>query len=225
MKRQFANLGLASLLMMGVLLAWDASGLDLAVARWAGSSHGFALRDDWLFSDVLHDGMRHAAWAVVVALCVFAVWPVGRLAELPFRRRLQLPAVALISTAAVVTLKAFSSTSCPWDLADFGGVAHHVSHWSGWRLPDGGSGHCFPAGHATAGFAFVGGWFGLREQWPRMARRWLAVSVSAGVALGLVQQWRGAHFMSHTLWSGWVCWMVGLVADPFFAKEDGEIAP
>jgi membrane-associated PAP2 superfamily phosphatase len=26
--------------------------------------------------------------------------------------------------------------------------------------------------------------------------------------LGLAQQWRGAHFMSHTLWSAAVCWMI-----------------
>jgi membrane-associated PAP2 superfamily phosphatase len=32
----------------------------------------------------------------------------------------------------------------------------------------------------------------------------------AGLAFGLAQQWRGAHFMSHTLWSAAVCWGVAL---------------
>ena len=35
-------------------------------------------------------------------------------------------------------------------------------------------------------------------------------AAGAGLLLGLGQQWRGAHFMSHTLWSAWICWMVGL---------------
>ena len=39
------------------------------------------------------------------------------------------------------------------ELAEFGGVAQHVSHWSLGVL-DGGPGHCFPSGHASSAFAF-----------------------------------------------------------------------
>ena len=38
------------------LLAWDASGLDLVLAHWFGTAQGFALRDHWLFTTVLHEG-------------------------------------------------------------------------------------------------------------------------------------------------------------------------
>jgi DHA1 family bicyclomycin/chloramphenicol resistance-like MFS transporter len=61
----------------------------------------------------------------------------------------------LLSAAAVSLLKAFSSTSCPWDLREFGGLTPYVAHWR--RAADGGRGHCFPAGHAAAGFSFLGG--------------------------------------------------------------------
>ena len=63
-----------------------------------------------------------------------------------------------LSLAVVSTLKYTSSTSCPWDLSEFGGVARHVSHWALGVL-DGGGGKCFPAGHASAGIAFFGGFF------------------------------------------------------------------
>ena len=45
------------------------------------------------------------------------------------------------------------------------------------------------------------------------ARRWLVASLLAGLVLGLAQQWRGAHFMSHTLWTGLACWLVAWAAD------------
>jgi membrane-associated PAP2 superfamily phosphatase len=102
-------------------------------------------------------------------------------------------------------------------MAEFGGVAQHLSHWVGWFVADGGGGHCFPAGHAATGFAFVGGYFALRSHLPRLARRWLVGAIAVGLVLGLVQQLRGAHFMSHTLWTAWICWMVGWLADPLFA--------
>jgi membrane-associated PAP2 superfamily phosphatase len=215
MTRYFERFGPAALLLL-LLLGWDMTGLDMTLAHWAGTEQGFALRDNWLFADVLHTGMRYAAWVAVVILCAAAVWPFGFFTRLPFARRVQLPAVAFLSTGAISALKAFSGTSCPWDLSEFGGVAHHVTHWAGWRIPDGGGGHCFPAGHASAGFAFVGGWFALRHDVPRVAKVWLVATICIGLILGLAQQWRGAHFMSHTLWTGWMCWVVAVLTDPWF---------
>jgi membrane-associated PAP2 superfamily phosphatase len=46
-----------------------------------------------------------------------------------------------------------------------------------------------------------------------LARRWLLLALAAGLVLGLSQQWRGAHFMSHTLWSGWLCWCLAWALD------------
>lgn len=190
------------------LLAWDASGWDMALAHWAGGPDGFAWRRHWLLSGVMHGGMRLLAWALVLALCLGVWWPWGALRALPVSRRLQLAGGVLAATAAVSLLKAVNPASCPWDLAAFGGVAQPVSHWAWWMAPVGAGGHCFPAGHASAGFAFVSGFFAFRGHAPAQARRWLAAALGAGLLLGLAQQWRGAHFMSHTLWSGWACWCI-----------------
>lgn len=40
------------------LLAWDASGLDRAVARLFGTAQGFALRDQWWLVTLGHHGAR-----------------------------------------------------------------------------------------------------------------------------------------------------------------------
>lgn len=213
------RLGWLTLALLFVLLLWDASGLDMALARWAGGPQGFALRDHWLLTRVLHDATKALAWAFTLLLCLGVVWPRGPLQKLPFTRRVQLPATALIASAVIAAVKGASATSCPWDMAEFGGVARHLSHWVGWFVADGGGGHCFPAGHATTGFAFVGGFFALRRQLPRLARVWLVVALGVGFSLGVVQQLRGAHFMSHTLWTAWVCWTVGWLADPLFSRE------
>lgn len=214
-----ARFGWLALAVLLVLVAWDASALDIALARWSGGPGGFPLRDHWLLTRVLHDGAKNLAWAFTVMLCLGVAWPRGPLQALPFARRLQLPATALLATITIAALKGGSATSCPWDVSEFGGLAQHLSHWSGWFMRDGGGGHCFPAGHATTGFAFVGGYFALRSHLPRLARGWLVGAIAAGFVLGAVQQMRGAHFMSHTLWTAWICWMVGWLADPLFAGD------
>ncbi|WP_395058480.1 phosphatase PAP2 family protein [Polaromonas sp.] len=201
-----------------LLLAWDLSGLDLALAHWFGGVGGFALRDNPFLTTVLHDGAKRLAWLLALGLCVAVWWPVGRLRRLAIHRRLQLASTTLLAVLVVSALKSFSTASCPSSLVDFGGVAQYIPHWQHLLSPDGGSGGCFPAGHASSGFAFVGGYFAWRGTAPVMARRWLAASLLAGLVLGVAQQIRGAHFTSHTLWTAFICWCVAWAMDGLFAR-------
>ena len=195
-----------------LLLAWDASGLDLAMARWFGTASGFPLESHWLWRGLLHDDMHWPPWLLELALLAAVFRPFGTLKQLALARRLQLALGTLVALLVISILKMHSHTSCPWDLREFGGVATHVSHWA-WGMLDGGTGGCFPAGHASAGFAFLGGFFVFRQVLPRTAARWLAGALVVGLIFGLAQQVRGAHYMSHTLWTAWLCWSTAAVLD------------
>jgi len=200
-----------TLALFAVIVAWDLSGLDLVMARWLGSPTGFALRDHWLWSKVLHQGARRVAWALQLVLLLAIWWPFGVLRKLSRRERATMFITAMLILLVVSSFKNLNTTSCPWDLAEFGGSARYVSHWS-WGLNDGGVGRCFPAGHASAAFCFLPGYFWLREKAPRQARVWLIATLIAAMTIGLAQQVRGAHYLSHTLWTGWVSWVVTLLA-------------
>jgi membrane-associated PAP2 superfamily phosphatase len=188
------------------LLAWECSGLDIALARAVGLPSGFAWRHHWLMAQVGHDAARWLGWALFAALAasIWRPWSIFALVTRPQR------VWWLATTAACVTvvslLKHASATSCPWSLQEFGGgAAHYVSHGV-LSLADGGPGGCFPSGHAATAFAFFAGWFVLRDQFPVLARRWLAGTLIAGTVLGAVQVLRGAHYASHPLWTAWICW-------------------
>jgi len=195
-----------------LLLLWDASGLDLPLARLFGTPAGFALHDNWFLTQVVHEGGKRASWIALALLFVAIRWPVGPLRRLRLAERVQLALSVVVSVVVVSLIKTTSHTSCPWDLQDFGGVAHHVSHWA-WGVRDGGPGRCFPGGHASAAFAYMGGYFALRRAAPRAALAWLAGAMALGFVFGWAQQMRGAHYMSHTLWTAWICWTVGWAVD------------
>lgn len=188
-------------------LAWDATGQDLALARWFGEATGFAYRDHWLFSGVLHRGARRVAWTLQFALIIAIWWPVGVLRLLSRRERVFMFVASMVVLLVVSGLKSSSTTSCPWELREFGGVAAYISHWQ-WNVLDGGEGNCFPAGHASAAFCFFSGYFALRHKAPRAALIWLAVTLAAGATIGMAQQVRGAHYLSHTFWTAWFCWTI-----------------
>jgi len=220
MNRPIRRAVLVPLLLAAGLLfdvAWDLAALDLPLARAFAGVDGFPLREAWPLSLVLHEGGRYGSWALALALCIGVWWPWGALGRLELARRFQLALTPLALVMAPALLKAFSQTSCPWDLHEFGGAARLVSHWVFANGGDGGSGHCFPAGHAAAGFAFIGGYFAFRDEAPSIARRWLGGALLAGFTLGIGQQLRGAHFMSHTLWTAWLCgaiaWALDLAVD------------
>ncbi len=194
------------------LLAWDASGLDLPLARAFATPQGFALHDNWFLVQVMHEGARALSWLLALLLVAGIFLPRGFLRRLDTGERTQLALGVIASALLVALIKQHSHTSCPWDAEAFGGVARHVSRWS-WGQWDGEPGHCFPAGHASAGFAFMSGYFVLARHLPRLAWRWLLMAGIAGLLLGLAQQARGAHYMSHTLWTAWLCWTTGLAID------------
>jgi len=200
-----------------LLLAWDHSGLDLSMARWFGSATGFPLENHWFWRGILHDGMRPLPWLLELGLLLAIVRPVGALTQLSALRRSQFALTTLVALLVVSSIKLHSRTSCPSSLQEFGGMASYVSHWA-WGIRDGGDGNCFPAGHASAGFAFLGGFFAFRHRLPATAARWLAGAMLTGLLLGVAQQLRGAHYMSHTFWTAWFCWVTAASLDLGFSQ-------
>jgi membrane-associated PAP2 superfamily phosphatase len=193
---------LAALLL---ILLWEWSGLDLAAVRLWGDASGFAWREAWLTSKLLHEGGRMLAWVILVLMVLDAwrLWLDG-----PSRReRVQAIAASLLAVLLVPAIKRVSSTSCPWDLAEFGGAARYVSHWQ-FGVLDGGAGHCFPSGHAAAGFAFFSLYLLWRGHRPRLARWMLLAVLGLGAIFGMAQMARGAHYPSHSMWSAWLCWVL-----------------
>ncbi len=189
-------------------LAWDASGADLAVMATLGDTSGFPLRDHWWLKNVMHDAFKQLAVLVYVFVWVMALRPMGVFRSLHRVQRLEMALGITLSLMLVTAIKRVSLTSCPWDLQAFGGAAAYVSHWS-WGMADGGSGFCFPGGHASSAFAFLAmtvPW--LRSAQPGEQRLGLVLTgviLTTGVVLGVVQTLRGAHYPSHTAWTAVVC--------------------
>jgi membrane-associated PAP2 superfamily phosphatase len=207
-KRDLAWLAAALLLMT----LWDLSGFDLVLMRVLGSAQGFAWKSHWFTADFLHGGGRWLSTLMFVCLMAYGCWPLPR--SQPWLSR-SAALWCLLTTGlcllVIPAIKHLSLTSCPWSLAEFGGAARWVSHWS-LGVGDGGPGHCFPSGHASGAFAFVSLWFALRGLHLRAAQHYLLGLVLIGMAFGAAQTLRGAHYPSHTLWTAWLCGLVTVLS-------------
>ena len=198
---------LVSLCALVLLALWDSTGWDLSVMRWLGTTYGFVWRDAtglvWLYS-----ASRAAGWAALA----WMAWMAFSGAR---RDTLNVPywlGITVLCLLVVTVLRYASTTSCPWDLAEFGGTARYISHWR-FLMRDGGTGSCFPSGHASTAFAFFNCYFMFRPSEPKHARRVLVMVCAAGLIVSLTQIARGAHYPSHTLWTGWWCWTLACAAN------------
>jgi membrane-associated PAP2 superfamily phosphatase len=203
----------------GCAMAWvfHATRLDLQLALpyYDAVNNAFPWRFAWVSKYFVHRYMKYALLALGVAVWASAVWstlrPRGHGFLATHRRRWWLVAWSFVLVPGVIALlRRYSAMHCPWDIADFGGYAPYFDLLA--AAPAGvRPGRCFPAGFvATASWtlAFAMLWY------PERKRRCIAVGVVALVlsfGMGWVQQMRGAHFLSHTLWSLWLSWATVLV--------------
>lgn len=204
---------------LGLVAIWEYCGGDLWIINHLAGSNGFTLQNNWWLRVVLHDGLRRASTLAYVLLMI-AIWkPRGFLRAATRWQRVEMLVGVTAALLVVNWIKHFSLTSCPWDLAQFGGVAHYVPHWV-WGLDDGGPGRCFPSGHASAGFAFfpvaLPFLFASSASTQKHGRTVFYAVLVSGLVCGGAQILRGAHFPSHVLWTSLICWMVAVINSRIF---------
>ena len=200
-----------ALILSGILILWigNYTSIDLALAdaMFDRASGTFPWHHAWLAERFNHGILKtilQVAGALVVAL---AAWDWARPRptwEASRRTGLRVLALsAILVPTCISVLKHFSDSHCPWDLQRYGGREPYVRILE--MLPAGVSpGQCLPGGHASSALWLVG----LAVFWlphrPRMAAAVGGLMLAFGLAVGWMQQLRGAHFLTHTLWSMWI---------------------
>jgi membrane-associated PAP2 superfamily phosphatase len=186
---------------------------DAAAGRWR-----LDLREP--LSQALYDFERGLVMAAVLAglaVLMAGFWHRG---ARRWRRPVAYLLLCFAATTGLVSLgKHATNVDCPRALLDYGGrypatglLEDRPDAWP--------RAQCFPAGHSSAGFAWVALYFTL-------ARGWRPAGLGAGIALGLAfaaTQWaRGMHFPSHDVVSAALAWTIALGAYvAWYRRPPGE---
>lgn len=109
----------------------------------------------------------------------------------------------------VGTLKSTTNVPCPYDFTHFGGeypyirVLDSMPHEIVKRFK------CYPAGHASGGFALMSLFFLFKEKKNRYIA--LAAALIIGWSMGLYKMFIGHHYMSHTVMTMMLAWLIILI--------------
>ena len=176
------------------------SGLDFSIANYFFNPiDQWKYRDSFVLEKILHKG------GVIVTI-VILVSLLGRLFYLfkytnDKNKIKYFSFIFFTSIFTIITiffLKRYSTLPCPWNSIVFGGEMNTPSLWNAFSV-DLPKGKCFPAGHSSGGFCFLSMYFGYTIIYGKRNFKTLIPGLVLGVAFGLTQQMRGAHYLSHDL--------------------------
>jgi membrane-associated PAP2 superfamily phosphatase len=168
---------------------------------------------DWLIPK--NSGWPHklAYTGPKVLLYLFALWllwvmafPARSPAWLGRRRAAYLFLALAVVSVACTQLRELTFMATPRQLTMYGanpGVPHLLLFDA---KPPGYPSDAFPAGHASGGFALLA----LAYAWPSSVarRRGVGIALLVGGWMGLYQIARGEHFLSHTLATAALAWLL-----------------
>ena len=207
-----------------ILLIGQYTNLDLAIADYYfdAQSKSFPWDHTWFGRDFMHGYIKNVlTWTgyLIIGACLLDF--VFRFPILSSLQRTRLRVLALSATLEpllVITLKKNSSMHCPWGVDLYGGSNPFLRLLD--AVPDGWqAGHCFPAGHASSAMWLCA----LAVLWlptnPKRALMGFIGGISAGMTLGWVQQMRGQHFLTHTLWTVWLASALTITLIALFSRQ------
>ena len=211
---------LAALLILWIGAFTDLD-LRLADASYDAPHRLFPWRDTWLADRFSHVLLKRALTCLALLFIGAALWDWVWPRRWSGLLRLQLRVVALsalLVPAAIALLKQLSVSHCPWDLQRYGGSAPYVRLLQ--AMPSGiDPGHCMPAGHASSALWMISLAVFFLPARPRAAGVALALLLAAGFGMGWLQQLRGAHFLTHTLWSMWIASAIVAIVTALLARR------
>jgi membrane-associated PAP2 superfamily phosphatase len=221
MRRNRAIL-LTGLLLVLVFVLFEATPLDLAVQDcFYDSAHGWVVNRQAPMPRFFFYDAPKLIFAVLIAVLLGClVVPTAWFPRRPFSRcaaAFLLVCFGLVP-GTVGLLKATTGVFFPYQVERYGGkqpyrnVLQSIPH-----VPCRARGKGFPAGHASGGFALMGLYFA----WQRRQARWLGLAsgLVLGWTLGLYQMLKGAHYLSHTVVTMVLGWLIILLLARLFRLD------
>lgn len=165
---------------------------------------------------VFYDGIKRLLIIVAVLMLLGSIITWKRHFFKPYRRGVVIVLLSSILVPAVVgSLKAVTNMPCPKNIEIFGGVYPHTCVWEKYaekecRLE---KQKCWPAGHASGGFALLSLIFLFQNRRNKIIAGTSAMVIGWG--MGTYKMLIGDHFLSHTVITMILAWLIILLIVKF----------
>ena len=202
-------------LLVGAILFFGLSGADVWVQRhfYNFQTHQWIVdTNDEVLKFIFYDGIKRLLIVIAVLLLLGLILGWKRERMRSYRRGLIIVVLSsIVVPLAVGSLKAVSNMPCPKNLNIFDGAYPHTCVWEKYTAKEC---HlekqkCWPAGHASGGFALLSLVFLFHRRKNKIAAATMAMVI--GWSLGSYKMLIGDHFLSHTVITMILAWLLILL--------------
>lgn len=215
---------IAAGLLLACLVLFETTSLDLVVQDLlfdADTGSWLVDRDSPLPRFLLYDGPKAVlgGWLVCVALSLVRPGWCPTLSPFDRRRAFYVLACVALIPGTVALLKASTNVYYPYKVERYGGrLPYRKAIHSLRQRPGEPRSRGWPAGHASGGFALLCLAFAARTR--RGRRLGAAAGLTAGWVTGFYQMAKGAHYLSHTVVTLLLAWLLAALLAWAFRLPD-----
>ena len=215
---------LTFILLIASILFFGFSSLDKTVQDLFYNSNS----QEWLldkhlepYKFIFYDGIKKLlilfALSILIALLFF------RRKELVqhYKRGLLIVLLSAIFIPLITgALKKSTNMPCPKNEIHYGGIYPSTKVWEHYpkSFEQPSKIRCFPAGHASGGFALLSLFFLFKSR--RNKIKALILALSVGWSMGMYKMMIGDHFLSHTIITMLLAWLIVLIIASLLKEKE-----
>lgn len=219
-----------ALLLVGSILFFGLSHLDVTLQDLLYHK----LTGQWFLSKtaepyhfIFYSGAKKLLIIIAVILLALLVFFRKDKRVLVYKKGLYIVILSAIFVPVITGgLKKQTNMPCPKHEIHYGGEYPRTAVWESYEAPYDTlkSIRCWPAGHASGGFALMSLFFLFRTR--RNKNIALMTALSIGWSMGIYKMLIGDHFFSHTFITMVLAWLIILIVEKFVSRfTQSELAP
>ena len=161
---------------------------------------------------LFYDGLKKVIIFIGVGILLFYIYAKKKGKFKAYHRGLLIVVISSILVPLVVGgLKKTTNMPCPHAETRYGGAVDKIPVWERYTDANRPSDHkeCWPAGHASGGFALLSLYFLFKRR--RNKRIILFTALTVGWTMGVYKMIVGDHFLSHTIITMMLAWLLILL--------------
>ena len=210
---------ITAFLLIAVITLFQFSNLDIFVQNFFynfETKNWIIDKDEPILKFFFYDGIKNLLILFAVNILIFLIFLRKKELIQEYKKGLIIVLLSAIFVPIIISsLKAISNTPCPCNIVNFNGTYPETKVFDSYPKDfiQTSKAKCWPAGHASGGFALMALFFLFKT--PKNQKRALAVALVIAWSMGLYKMLLGDHFLSHTIITMIMAWLIILIIVKF----------
>lgn len=210
---------ITSIILFASMFLFEMTNIDLIIQEYF---YDFKLnewiisRDNAILKLIFYDGIKIFLIVFAVAILIVLISCRKKQFIQNYKKGLLIVVISAVAVPSIIGgLKMLTNTPCPKNIINFNGCYPYVKVFTPYP-PDFHQKEkieCFPAGHASGGFALLSMFFLFKKSRNRTIA--LLSAIAVGWSMGIYKMLIGDHFLSHTVITMILSWLTILIVVRF----------